>query len=384
VIPVSQSSKPPRRICILSGGGDAPGVNAIVRGFLHAARQFSMDVFASRYGFEGLVTPEGIEPVTLAEVRGILPRGGCVLGCSTRINPFFMADGPSSNLGPAIVARLRAIGIDALVLIGGDGTTLAAERFGELGMGTIAIPKTIDNDLGGTQLTCGFDSAVLAASHAVDALHATAEAHRRVMVLEVMGRSAGFIALSAGLAGGADVVLIPELPYRLERILSKVREREALGLRFSIVVIAEGARPVGGPTLEVEAGSPGHLARLGGAGTRLVRELDGANLGHEVRLTVLGHLQRGGSPSAFDRILGTELGTYAAELCAQKRYGRRIVVRDGKLDSVPLSHGEARLHKQVDLAGPLVRAARLVGIELGDATEDSCDHRFYGIVSAQL
>ena len=364
----AEESTSPRRVCLLSGGGDAPGVNAIVRAFVHATRQFSMEVIGSRYGFEGLIASGGLTPLSVKDIRGILPRGGCILGCSTRTNPFFMVnDGTTRDVGLLIVDRLRSMGVEGLVLIGGDGTMLAAERFAELGLGCIGIPKTIDNDLGGTELTCGFDSAVEAASHAVDVLHTTAEAHARVMIVEVMGRNAGFIALHAGMAGGADVVLIPEIPYRLERVVAKVREREALGLRFSIIVIAEGARPVGGKTLVVEPGRPGHLPRLGGAGERLLHDLEEAKLGHEVRLTVLGHLQRGGSPSALDRILGTQLGSYAAGLCHRREYNRRVVIREGRLTSTSLAHGESKLHKFVDIDGPLAGSARLVGIELGDS-----------------
>jgi 6-phosphofructokinase 1 len=364
-----QPASSPRRVCLLSGGGDAPGVNAIVRGFVHAAGRLAIDVLGSRYGFEGLTDPAGIAPISLSDVRGILPKGGCVLGCSTRLNPFFIGDDRGArDLGPAIVDRLRSIGAEGLVLVGGDGTMLAAERFTTLGMGCIGIPKTIDNDLGQTDLTCGFDSAVETVTRAIDALHSTAEAHARVMVVEVMGRNAGFIALNAGVAGGADVILVPEIPYRLERVIQKLREREALGLRFSIVVIAEGARPLGGGVLEVEHGRPGHLPRLGGAGARLLRELEQAELGHEIRLTVLGHLQRGGTPSAFDRNLGTQLGTYAAELCGRREYGRRIVVQSGKVASIPLTtDGERLLHKRIDVDGSLARAARLIGIELGGA-----------------
>lgn len=363
-----ESRTSPRRVCILVGGGDAPGVNAVVRGFVHGARHFSLEVLGSRYGFEGLTAPDGIVPLSLADIRGILPKGGCSLGCSTRVNPFFASTNGTEthDEGPAIIDRLRSLGVEGLVLVGGDGTTVAAARFGKLGMPCIGVPKTIDNDLGETDVACGFDSAVEVATRAVDALHSTAEAHSRVMLVEVMGRGAGFIALHAGVAGGADVILIPEVPYRLERVIAKIREREALGLRFSIIVIAEGAKPVGGDTLEIEAGRPGHLARLGGAGERLRRELEAANLGHEIRLTVLGHLQRGGSPSAFDRNLGTRLGTYAAELCHRGEYGRRIVIHNGNLDTIALpTDDERQLHKRVNIAeDPMVRAARLVGIEL--------------------
>jgi 6-phosphofructokinase 1 len=371
--PAVDPTSRPRRVCLLSGGGDAPGVNAILRGFVHAARHFSIEVLGSRYGFEGLIDPAGVVPLSLTDIRGILPKGGCVLGCSTRANPFFVEDagGNTRDMGPAIVDRLASAGIEGLIFIGGDGTMLAAERFASLGIGCIGVPKTIDNDLGQTDLTCGFDSAVETATRAIDALHSTAEAHARVMLVEVMGRNAGFIALHAGLAGGADIILIPEVPYRLERVVAKIREREALGLRFSIVVVAEGAKPLGGDVLEVEGGRPGHLPRLGGAGARLLHDLERASLGHEVRLTVLGHLQRGGSPSAFDRNLGTQLGTYAAELCLRRDYGRKIVVRDGTLTSTPLHTGRARgVHKHVDLSGPMARAARLVGIEFGAGSDE--------------
>jgi len=255
--------------------------------------------------------------------------------------------------------------VDVLVLIGGDGTTLAAQRFTALGMKCISISKTIDNDLRETDVSCGFDSAVETATNALDALHSTAEAHARVMLLEVMGRNAGFIALHAGVAGGADVILIPEIPYRLESILEKIREREALGLRFSIIVVAEGARPVSRGVLVVEPGRPGHLPRLGGAGARLLQELQESSLDHEVRLTVLGHLQRGGSPSAFDRILATEMGTFAAELCRGGEYGRRVVVQQGRVTSISLDT-TVDAHKQVDPNGSLMRSARLVGISFGD------------------
>lgn len=362
----------PRRVCLLTGGGDAPGTNAIVRAFFHAARNFSLEVLGARYGFEGLLDPEGITPVTLREIQGILPRGGSVLGCSTRVNPFYVAvDGtPPRDMSPVIVDHLRMRGIEALILVGGDGTTRAAERFASLGLNVLGIPKTIDNDLAGTDATCGFDSAVTSATQAIDALHSTAEAHARVMLVEVMGRNAGWIALHAGVAGGADVVLIPEIPYRLEPIIAKIRERDALGLRFSLIVVAEGARPVDGSAPVVERERPGHLARLGGAGSRLLAELEAARLPHEVRLTVLGHLQRGGSPSAFDRNFGTELGTYAAELCRDRAYGRRVVLHAGQLTSLaltPRAHADERATwKQVDLDGALVSAARLVGTELGD------------------
>ena len=357
-----------RRVCLLSGGGDAPGVKAVVRAFVHAAHRRSVEVLGSRYGFEGLLDPVGITPITLAEVRGILPKGSCVLGCSTRINPFFLpakTGTGTESAGPAIVDRLRSLDVDGLVLMGGDGTMLAARRFTALGMPCLGIPKTIDSDLADTDLSCGFHSAVYAATHAIDALHSTAEAHARVMIMEVMGRHAGFIALHAGVAGGADVILIPELPYGIEPIVAKIREREGLGLRFSMVVIAEGATPRGDTTAsEIEGPRPGRLARLGGAGARLADELVHAELGHEIRLTVLSHLQRGGSPSALDRALGTQLGAHALDLCAAGAFGRMLSIRDGRIASVAFADGRS-LHRSVDIDGPLIASARTIGVTFG-------------------
>lgn len=353
-------------MCILSGGGDAPGVNAILRSFVHAAHRKSIEVLGCRYGFEGLISPAGIAPFGIDDIRGVLPKGGCVLGCSTRINPFFVSSPGSEprDMGSAIVDRLRSLGVDALVMIGGDGTMLAAQRFISLGMPCLGIPKTIDNDLARTDVTCGFDSAVDTATQSIDALHSTAEAHSRVMIVEVMGRNAGFIALHAGVAGGADVILIPEIAYRLERVVDKIREREALGLRFSIIAMAEGALPVGGDAAQVEAGRPGHLPRLGGAGERLRHDLECKNIGHEIRLTVLGHLQRGGSPSSHDRNLGTQMGSYAVDLCETRAFGQMVCVQNGAITSVAFDQGAA-MHKGVALDGGLIAAARSVGIEFG-------------------
>ena len=355
-----------RRICVVTCGGDAPGVNAILRGFVHAARRLSFEALGCRYGFEGLLDPSGIVSLELEDVRGILPTGGSVLGCSTRVNPFFVAqmEGPPCDMSPSIVSRLRSISVQALVMIGGDGTMFAAQKFTSLGLHCIGVPKTIDNDLGETDTTCGFDTAVETATRAIDALHATAEAHSRLLLVEVMGRNSGYIALHAGVAGGADVILMPEMPYVIERVVAKVREREALGRRFSIVVVGEGSRPIGGDVLEVEPARAGHLPRLGGAGARLMAELEKRKLGHDVRLMVLGLLQRGGSPCAFDRILGTEMGTYAAELCQRGVYDRMIAVRQGLVTDVPLAC-DRYLHKELRRDHPLIRAARLVGIELG-------------------
>jgi 6-phosphofructokinase 1 len=230
----------------------------------------------------------------------------------------------------------------------------------------VGIPKTIDGDLGGTQQTCGNDTAVETVTRAIDALHSTAEAHQRVMIVEVMGRNAGWIALRAGIAGGADAILIPEIPYDPRRIVAKVREREALGLRFSIVVVGEGARAAGAPQSEVEPAHAGRPARLGGAGSRLMGELADHDVGHEIRLTVLGHLQRGGVPTAADRLLATRFGAHAADLCAEQRFGRMVALRGDTIDSVTFDEACAG-RGTVDPAGGLVRCARAIGIEMGAA-----------------
>jgi 6-phosphofructokinase 1 len=356
----------PLRVCILTGGGDAPGLNAVVRAFVHAATRQSILVCGSHFGFEGLLGRESVAPLRIEDVRGILPRGGSILGCSNRSNPFALPTPAQATVDATETLRVRldALGIHALVLVGGDGTMNIAARLGEAGFRCVGVPKTIDGDLGGTELTCGLDTAVETATRAVDTLHSTAEAHQRVMVVEVMGRHAGWIALRSAIAGGADAALIPEIPYDPTRVVAKIREREALGLRFSIVVIGEGARPLGGALCEIEHEQPGRLARLGGAGERLGRELAALDVGHEVRVTVLGHLQRGGTPTAFDRLLATRLGAHAAELCAQRRFGRMVAFRRGEVDSMPLEEA-CRICASVDPSGELVRCARAVGIEVG-------------------
>jgi 6-phosphofructokinase 1 len=355
----------PLHVCLLTGGGDAPGLNAAIRAFYHAASQRSLRVSASFYGFEGLLGRAHVAPLRIDDVRGVLPRGGSVLGCSTKSNPFALrSDHDEGAALAALRACLAELVIDALVLAGGDGTMGIAAMLSEGDVRCIGIPKTIDADLGGTERTCGFDTAVETATRAIDALHSTAESHQRVMIVEVMGRNAGWIALSAGIAGGADAVLIPEIPYDSARVVTKIREREALGLRFSIVVVGEGARPRGGSASEVEPASESRLARLGGAGQRLADELAQRDIGHDVRVTVLGHLQRGGTPTASDRLLATRFGAHAAELCAEGRFGRMVTLRGREIDSVPFAD-VPRAPFTVDPHGELVRCARALGIEVG-------------------
>ncbi|MBX3250256.1 MAG: ATP-dependent 6-phosphofructokinase [Myxococcales bacterium] len=358
-----------RRVLVLTGGGDAPGLNAVLRAFVRHAHDLGLEVLGSEDGFAGLVEPEPrIRTLRPEDVRGILQRGGSVLGCSNRANPFDYPVGPKGHetyedRSALVVERLRERDVDALVLIGGDGTMHMGKRFEALGIPVVGIPKTIDNDLGATDYTFGLDTAVSTATWAIDALHTTAEAHDRVMILELMGRHAGWIALSAGIAGGADAILIPEIPYDVERVAEKIRARTAAGTHFSIIVIGEGAHPKDGTISTLTEGRAGHLPRLGGAGHRLAELLDG-QVDHEIRVTVLGHVQRGGSPSSFDRLLGTRFGVKAAELCAEGRTGRLVVLRGTVIRSVPLEEALASPHL-VDPDGQLVRAARAVGIELG-------------------
>jgi len=361
------SSKPPRRIervCILTGGGDAPGLNAVLRAFVKTCAELGIEVLGSEDGFEGLIKGDGLVELVPTSVRGILPHGGSILGCSNRANPFAYptrdAQGNQSfpDVSDRVLRNIERHRIDALVMVGGDGTMTHARDLEKLGVRVVGVPKTIDNDLASTDFTFGFDTAVATATWAIDALHSTAESHDRVMLLELMGRYAGWIALHAGIAGGADVILLPELPYDVERVITKVR-----GRAFSIIVVGEGARPKGGETSVIEQGSKGHLPRLGGAAYQLAQLLEG-RLSHEVRVTVLGHLQRGGSPSAFDRLLGTRFGVHAAYLCARGETGRMVALRGHDIVTVPLEDALQR-PKLVPSDGDLVNTARAIGIEFG-------------------
>ncbi|MEM1417014.1 MAG: ATP-dependent 6-phosphofructokinase [Myxococcota bacterium] len=354
-----------RRVCVLTSGGDAPGLNAVVRGLVKHGERLGLELFGSEDGFTGLVEGQ-LLPLSSTTVRGKLPTGGSVLGCSGRANPFAFPRpdkrGRMRTTDESATARatLANNAIDVLVVIGGDGSQAFAMAFYDTGVPVIGVPKAVDNDLAATDVTFGFDAAISTATWAIDTLHATAEAHHRVMVLEVMGRDAGFIALHAGIAGGADVVLIPEIPYDVERVAAKIRRRKARGSTLSIVVVAEGARPKGKAASKARRGR----RRPGGAGLRLEAQLAPLIPEHEVRTTALGHLQRGGAPTAGDRVLGTRLGVRAAELAAKGRVGRLVALRGTSVVDVPLEDalGEGR---RVDRAGELAMTARAVGIELG-------------------
>jgi ATP-dependent phosphofructokinase / diphosphate-dependent phosphofructokinase len=319
-------------IGVLTGGGDCPGLNAVIRAIVRkGVDRYGHAIVGFRDGWRGPLE-NAFEELTIESTRGILPRGGTILGTS-RTNPFKRADGAQ-----AIRENLRSLHLDGLIAIGGEDTLGAAARLhAENELPIIGVPKTIDNDLGGTDMTFGFDTAVHVATEAIDRLHTTAESHNRVMVVEVMGRHAGWIALHSGIAGGADVILVPERPFDIEEVCRLIRRRHARGRTFSIVVVAEGAQPAEG-TIEVVAGAEdefGHV-RLGGIGQQLEREIEGRT-GYETRATVLGHTQRGGTPTAFDRVLATRLGVAAIDAASESRWGTMPALRGQRVELVPLS-----------------------------------------------
>lgn len=359
-----------KRIAILTGGGDAPGLNAVIRAVVKTAdREFACEVLGVRDGFDGFVDPGGVFPLTLQDVRGILPRGGTILGAANRGNPFarkVLRDGQEviEDTSDRVIANLRALELDALIVVGGDGTLHIAQELAALGVPVVGVPKTIDNDIGGTEVTFGFDTAVTTATEAIDKLHTTAESHHRVMVLELMGRDAGFITLHAGLAGGADVILIPEIPFHFEIIYQKVEERKQRGSSFSIVAVAEGAHPAGEAAIVARPGDSVYVPRLGGVG-QVVAEHIAANCQVESRVTVLGHLQRGGSPTPFDRVLATRLGAAAVRLAAAGGFGHMVAINGGRITDLPLAEALA-VPRRVDPLGDTLRTARGMGICLGD------------------
>jgi 6-phosphofructokinase 1 len=304
----------------------------------------------------------------LSEVRGILPRGGTILGAANRGNPYarkVIRDGKevTIDVSEEIVKSIRALSLDALIVIGGDGTLHIAHELYQKGVPVIGVPKTIDNDIGGTEVTFGFDTALNIATEAIDRLHTTAESHHRVMVLELMGRDAGFITLQAGVSGGADVILIPEIPFKYESILAKIRERVDRGALFSILAVSEGAKPFGGGQVFSRGGDEVYVPRLGGIGQRVGEYLEGHGI--ETRVTVLGHVQRGGTPTAFDRWLATRYGAASVRLAAANGLDRMVALAGAKIVDIPLEEALA-VPKRVDLQGDAVVTARGLGISFGD------------------
>jgi len=360
-----------QRIGILTGGGDCPGLNAVIRGVAKSAMHtHGWRVFGFHNAFRGLVNGTG-KWLEWNDVSGILTVGGTILGTTNRDNPFDYVEDHRHpdrrrDASREVLANYRKLRLDALVAVGGDGTLQCSSKLAMLGMNIVGVPKTIDNDVRGTELTFGFNTAMTTATEAVDKLHTTAASHHRVMILEVMGRTAGWLALGTGIAGGGDVILIPEIPYRVDAICDKIRERDRRGKRFSILVVSEGAKPCGGSVVERErvAGSP-EPVRLGGVSAVLAKQLEQAS-GLETRSTILGHIQRGGTPSPFDRYLATQFATAAVELLARGQFHRMVCLRQGRIASVSLKIAGSG-PRLVPPRAPVIRMARSLGTSFGDA-----------------
>ena len=362
-----------RRIAVNTGGGDAPGLNAVIRSIVLSSLRRGWDVLGIRKGYEGLLDTSKTLQLDRDSVRGITHLGGTILGTSNRGSPFAypvkQADGSTVlvDRSDEVVENFRRLQIDALIAIGGDGSMRIANDLAAKGMPIVGVPKTIDNDLSGTVVTFGFDTAVTVATEAIDRLHSTAEAHERVIVVEVMGRYAGWIALNAGVSSTADVVLIPEIPFDLDTVCEKIMDREARGRRFSIVVVAEGAKPVGGKMVGRQQ-EAGREVLLGGIAPQVAQEIQ-ERTGKETRAVVLGHLQRGGRPTTFDRLLALRFGAAAVRMVAEREFGVMVALDPPTVLAVPLEVATERM-KSVPLDSDTILTARDLGISFGDAVED--------------
>jgi ATP-dependent phosphofructokinase / diphosphate-dependent phosphofructokinase len=359
-----------RRIAISTGGGDAPGLNAVIRATVLAALNRGWEVWGIRKGYGGLLGEDEMFPLTRESVRGITHLGGTILGTTNRGNPFdWPVRGPDGSVttvdrSDELIRSFRERGLDALIAIGGDGSLHIANELAKKGLPVVGVPKTIDNDLAATQVTFGFHTAVQTASDAIDKLHSTAESHERVMVVELMGRHTGWIALFAGVSATADVILIPEIPFRIESVCDKIMAREAEGRTFSIVVAAEGARPADGDAAIAHEAEPGTAARYGGIAERLAMEI-ARGTGKETRSLVLGHLQRGGSPVAYDRLVSLRFGAAAVRCVAEDAFGTMVALDPPDVRAVPLEEAVAHL-KTVPLDSDIVTTARDLGVSFGD------------------
>ncbi|MEH0167125.1 6-phosphofructokinase [Roseateles microcysteis] len=370
----AKSPSPIRRIAITTGGGDAPGLNSVIYAVTRAAEHQGWDCLGIRDGYDGLLRPErfpggGCMPLTAERVEGIAGLGGTLLGSTNKGDPFAFPT-PQADGGMLLCDRSQDVldalaheGVDALVAVGGDGSLAIAHRFAQRGLKVVGLPKTIDNDLAHTATTFGFDTAVDFATDCIDRLHTTAASHHRILVVEVMGRYAGWIALHAGLAGGAHVILLPELPFNLDIVADLIRRRDARGMAYSIVVVAEGARQLGGKRMVVAPAGAGHAERLGGVGEQVTTEL--AQLtGKDSRCVVLGHLLRGGSPTAFDRVAALRFGTAAVRSLAAGQSDIMVALDGNEVRAVPLAEVAGRM-KVVPVDGDTVATARALGICLG-------------------
>jgi 6-phosphofructokinase 1 len=358
------------RIAISTGGGDAPGLNAVIRAAVLSAINRGWEVLGIKRGFAGLMGEDEVINLTKESVRGIAHLGGTILRATNRGNPFHyprkQPDGSyvEFDRSDELIENARQFGIDAIISIGGDGSLDIAHRLCQKGMKIVGVPKTIDNDVSGTVTTFGFDTAVSTAIEAIDKLHTTAESHDRVMVMEVMGRDAGFIALHAGVAGTADVILIPEIPYDIGRVCDKIKSRDAHGRHFSIVVVAEGAYPKGGHAHTMGESLPGQARRLGGVADSIAREIQMIT-GKETRSLVLGHLQRGGMPTGYDRLLATRFGGAAVRAIADGKWDHMVALQTPHIVTIPIVEALS-VTKRVDPTHDVVQTARAVGISFGD------------------
>ena len=356
------------RIGILNSGGDCPGLNAVIHGVVGAAAQLGWEVVGFKDGFEGLLPPGDFLELQPQDTIGILKLGGTILGTTNKGHfAAKVGKGDIAEVPVEIVDKaketLDRLEIGALVIVGGDGSLTTALQLHRLGWPVIGVPKTIDNDLQATAMTFGFDSAVTSVVEGLDRLHTTAESHKRVMVLEVMGRHAGWIALWGGIAGGASVILIPEIAFDMEKVANVIKARDAAGQHSTLVVVAEGAKLSDGELVTIAENSGGEV-RLGGVGEKVAQRIEQLT-GKETRACTLGHLQRGGGPTALDRILGTRFGVMAVNLAKEKRFGRMVSYQAYHVDSVPIEDAVHQL-RLVDPEGEMVRAAKAVGICLGD------------------
>lgn len=372
------------KLAISTGGGDAPGLNAVIRAVVLTAVQRGWQVFGIPRGYGGLLeeaaqtlpqrregdAPRGLLPLGPAEVRGITHLGGTILGTTNQGNPFQWVERTRDGIAVTedrsghVLSAFQTLGLDALIAIGGDGSLTIASGLFRMGLPVVGVPKTIDNDVVGTESSLGFETAVATATDALDRIHTTAESHDRVFVVELMGRETGWIALHSGLSGSADVILIPEIPFDIDRVAEKVLERERRGRRFSIVVAAEGARPRGGSMVYREAASPGRQERLGGIAEEVAKEL-GKRTGKETRSLVLGHLQRGGSPNNFDRLLALRFGSAAVRAVGEGDFGCSVVYTPPTVSRLPLAEIVGKT-KTVPLDSGIIMTARNLGISLGD------------------
>lgn len=358
------------RIAISTGGGDAPGLNAVIRAAVLSAINRGWEVLGIKRGYAGLLGEDEVVILTKDSVRGIAHLGGTILRTTNRGNPFHYPirrdDGSYEEIDRSgeLIENAKQLGIDAIISIGGDGSLSIAKRLCDKGMKIVGVPKTIDNDVSGTITTFGFDTAVSTALDAIDRLHTTAESHDRVLVLEVMGRDAGFIALHSGLAGTADVILIPEIPYDIHKVCEKIAERDRSGRHFSIVVVAEGAFPKGGATSTLGPSLPGQARRMGGVCEGIAKQIAEIT-GKETRSLVLGHLQRGGSPTGYDRLLATRFGGAAVRAVEDEKWGHMMALQSPHIVSIPIEDALREL-KRVDPSHDVVQTARETGISFGD------------------